>query len=241
MSNFAAGVYETYFSDHEPIFIGFNVENTTQISSNGAFTVTTGDLQIETEQTNQHEPENSTPTNNSTTMVDIIDEVDITFKHDQIEHAQIKYNTPKVTPQTLEGNILEIDSWLDDRAINSTLDVIQSYSQFNPNDIIYLQWRTCVEPVFTVDLKILGGNKSLHWLCIYFDRLKLHIYDSLYSDTLSCENLEEQEKKFIQKRYPSLSKKDMIVENVIKQPDLSSSERLQRHVPIYTAASTGPS
>ena len=80
-----------------------------------------------------------------------------------------------------------------------------------------------VEPIFSPDVQIVGGNQARnHWHCIYYDGEKLHIFDSLYYEKQSYQNLTSIEKKYIKKRYPNLSEKNVIFEKVTKQPDNAS-------------------
>lgn len=62
-------------------------------------------------------------------------------------------------------------------------------------------------------IQIIGGNCTDHWRCIYFDGIKLHVYDSISDCTYN--KLTAKEKNYIHLRYPNVKPSNMIFEKVV--------------------------
>ncbi|KAM0727548.1 hypothetical protein ACS0PU_005797 [Formica fusca] len=125
--------------------------------------------------------------------------------------------------QTLEENVLNENSWLDDRPLNEIMKIIENNTEFHRVDVLFINALHWIDPTFTQDVQIVGGDQAgNHWHCIYYDGIKLHIYDSLYFATYSYDNLTLSERNYIKKRYPNLTKNNIIFEKVTKQPYLTS-------------------
>lgn len=79
-------------------------------------------------------------------------------------------------PQTIEDNVLEVNSWLDDRPLNEIMMIIERYTTFFRVDVLFIINLYWIEPIFTADVQIIGGQHcGNHWHCIYYDSLMLHI------------------------------------------------------------------
>ncbi|CAL1672611.1 unnamed protein product [Lasius platythorax] len=129
------------------------------------------------------------------------------------------------SPQTLEENVLKENTWLDDRPLNEIMKIIENNTLFHRVDVLFITGLHWVEPIFNPDVQIVGGRQAgNHWHCIYYDGVKVHIYDSLYFATHSYDNLTLFERNYIKKRYPNLTQNNVIFEKVTKQPDLATGD-----------------
>ncbi|XP_071581581.1 uncharacterized protein [Temnothorax nylanderi] len=220
--NYTAGVYETFFSDHKPIFIGLNEQSEIPIASvktlfeenflsNKGNKYNSEKLSINIKSSHTSEKNKNVP-------------IKCIILNDKIENNDFNIdNLIYPLPQTIEENVLKENSWLDNRPLNEIMMIIERYTTFSRVDVLFIMNLHWIEPIFISDVQIVGGEHcGNHWHCIYYDGLMLHIYDSLYFDTHSYYDLTLFEQKYIEKRYPNLEQNNIIFEKVTKQPDLAS-------------------
>ena len=70
------------------------------------------------------------------------------------------------------------------------MKIIENNTLFYRVDVLFITGLHWVDPIFTPDVQIVGGSQAgNHSHCIYYDGVKLHIYDSLYFATHSYDNL----------------------------------------------------
>ena len=112
-------------------------------------------------------------------------------------------------------------AWLDDAALDTFLEILRRNSTYDILSVLSVELPHCVGKVKNdKDIQILGGNCIQHWRCYFYSGNQLVIFDSLYQP---CYNsLSEQEKVFIQLRYPELSTRHIKSVTVQKQPDGAS-------------------
>jgi len=118
----------------------------------------------------------------------------------------------------VKNNVLPIKSQLNDESLDLFLRIIRETSCFETQSVLYLEYsHMIVASHSNKSLKIIGGNCSNHWRCIFFDGTKLHVYDSLPGCTY--DKLVAKEKNYIHRRYPRVNSDDIIFENVQTQPN----------------------
>lgn len=109
-------------------------------------------------------------------------------------------------------------SKLNDESLDRFLRIVRETSCFETQSVLYLEFPYMIIASHSdKSLQIIGGNCSDHWRCIFFDGIKLHVYDSLPDCTY--DKLVAKEKNYIQLRYPKISQSDIIFEDVEVQPD----------------------
>ena len=118
----------------------------------------------------------------------------------------------------IKENVLPIQSKLNDESLDRFLHIIRETSCFETQSVQYLEFPDMITASNSDNsLQIIGGNCTDHWRCIFYDGLKLHVYDSLPNCTY--EKLAQKEKDYIRKRYPTINVSDIIFEKVQSQPD----------------------
>ncbi|CAL1678236.1 unnamed protein product [Lasius platythorax] len=200
--NYSAGVYETYFSDHKPIFIGLNEQSKIPISSVKMFEIFTEDTFSCKEKHNSEEElinvmsvyknekfridneecvilNNEIEENNMKPVTTSLEgRTELFSRNKNIMYLRNQYksyrekcrintvNTVENYPplQTLEENVLEENSWLDDRPLNEIMKIIKNNTLFYRVDVLFITGLHWVDPIFTPDVQIVGGNQAgNHW------------------------------------------------------------------------------
>ena len=124
--------------------------------------------------------------------------------------------------ETVKKRVTTPNEWLDDRDLDTFLEVLRNNSTLDILTVLSLVLTTFFEEVQNeTDVQIIGGNLTQHWRCYYYNDRQLLIFESLFAD-LTYDQLSNEEKLFIKVRYPKLSPKDVKSELVVKQPDCSS-------------------
>ena len=82
-----------------------------------------------------------------------------------------------------------------------------------PNSLHYISVTT------NEDIQIINSEKYDHWRCIYFNCEILTIYDNLFCNIHTYQDLDDKEKMFLSIRYPSLKKENISFDKVQQQPD----------------------
>lgn len=83
----------------------------------------------------------------------------IIYNRNQYKSDHEKYtNTVKIYPssQTLEENVLEENSWLDDRPLNEIMKIIENNTQFKRVDVLFITGIHWVDPIFILNVQIVG-------------------------------------------------------------------------------------
>lgn len=124
---------------------------------------------------------------------------------------KVKFNNKlfdKIPLKEFQNTILS-SSYLDTVCINRFLNVMRrafkNYEFLNCQILLQQQYLLPFKGELSgeVDIQIIGGNKSGHWRCLYFDGSYLNILDSLYLEDIS--DMPYEERSYIQKRYPNLT------------------------------------
>ncbi|XP_077260812.1 uncharacterized protein LOC143896691 [Temnothorax americanus] len=121
----------------------------------------------------------------------------------------------------IRENVLPTNSEVSDESLDLFLRVIRETTCFETQSVQYINYPDLIiASDSNKSLQIIGGICTGHWRCIYFDGLKLHVYDSKPGCTYK--KLAEQEKNYIRKRFPKINVSDIIFEKVQRQPDAIS-------------------
>lgn len=119
---------------------------------------------------------------------------------------------------SMRENVLPIHSKLNDESLDRFLRVVRETTLFETQSVLYLEFPHLIAASRSdKSLQIIGGNCSDHWRCIFFDGIQLHVYDSIPNCTY--DKLVDKEKNYIHRRYPEISKTDIIFEKVQTQSD----------------------
>lgn len=123
------------------------------------------------------------------------------------------------TFQSLEEIICIVDAQLDDACLDSFLRVLQMYfPDMEFLSVHHIRFPQLIKPCQKgKDIQIFGGLRSVHWRCRKFCDGVLYIYDSLLFP--SYDKLPEDEKIFIQRRYPNLPPENIVPKKITRQPD----------------------
>lgn len=121
----------------------------------------------------------------------------------------------------VKKNVLPINNKLNDESLDSLLRVIRETSCFETQSVLYIEYpEEVVASRSDKSLQIIGGNCTDHWRCVVFDGTMLRVYDSLPGCTY--EKLVKKEQEYIRRRYPRITKNEIIFEKVQTQPDYIS-------------------
>ncbi|KYN18870.1 hypothetical protein ALC57_08800 [Trachymyrmex cornetzi] len=125
-------------------------------------------------------------------------------------------NIPSLS--SVKENVLPTYSKLNDESLDRFLRVVRETSSFETQSVLYLKYPHIIQASHSdKSIQIIGGNCTDHWRCIYFDGIKLHVYDSIPGCTYN--KLAAKEKNYIHLRYPNVKPSDIIFEKVVAQPD----------------------
>ena len=125
--------------------------------------------------------------------------------------------------ETIRKNITTPGKWLDDQDLDTLLEVLRHNSSFDilsVHCIVPQNFSRVHELQNENDVQIIGGNCINHWCCYYYDDTKLIILESWREP--EYEDLSNDEKQFIQVRYPKLSTKKVHSKLVQMQPNGST-------------------
>lgn len=193
--NYISDTYESFFSDHKPIFI---VLKPLIMSSNDEFI--------------QYEKQNALKTimPSKDKFIDDKSLINLENKRKMIEIDNSNIGDDK-NLQTF-NRLNRIKSIiLDDKCIKAFIDVVNAKSRrFEMIDTILINAIQFIQPTTSQDIQIINSEKYLHWRCLYYDSFNLFIYDSLYANKHTFKDLDKKEKQFIKKRYPTLNEKENI-------------------------------
>ena len=210
--NYISNTYESFFSDHKPIFI---VLKPLIMSSNDEF------MQYE----NRNTLKPIMPSNDKF----IHDENLITLENQRkmiemdISNLEDDQNLQTINRLNRIKTIILNNEMLDDECINAFIEVVNAKSsRFEMIDTILINAIQFIRPTTSQDIQIINSEKYLHWRCLYYDSFKLFIYDSLYANKHTYKDLDEKEKQFVKKRYPTLNEKNIFFPKVQQQLDLTS-------------------
>ncbi|XP_070523169.1 uncharacterized protein [Cardiocondyla obscurior] len=154
------------------------------------------------------------------------------------KRRQINLDKIVIPLSLVRQNILSNDM-LNDESLDSFLRVVRESSPFETQSVQYQSYPDIIEASKgNLSLQIIGGKSShskqfdalqevMHWRCIFFDGIKLRMYDSISNSTY--DSLAAKEKNYIRLRYSTVRQCDIIFEKVDVQPDAISCG-------IYTAA-----
>lgn len=97
------------------------------------------------------------------------------------------------------------------------LRVVKKTSCFETQSVHYIEYPQLIKASCGKSVQIIGGNCTDHWRCIFFDGIKLFVYDSLPGSTY--EKMASKEKDYISARFPQIVPTDISFEKVQTQPD----------------------
>ena len=114
---------------------------------------------------------------------------------------------------------LQENVYVYDEGIQAFIQILQECApDFEIHEIQHFHYRKLLRPPRKEKhLQIIGGVTSNHWMCLYYNGELLYIFDSLTEGVI--ENYGEQEKRYIQKRYPSIDFNTIKIVPVTRQPD----------------------
>ena len=200
--------YETYFSDHKPIFICLENHSNNILERNLSNLFSS--LEIKKELNNKNQ-ENEM----------ITEEINLNSNHDINELKCMEHNesfAENIPERYISRNLLRDitltneekmilcteGTLLNDSHINKFAYLLNSQFSFKHQDVLYLQCTKYIKEIQedTPNIQILySGNLGAevigHWICSYYDGEILHIYDSAHFNSLMTEH-----KAYINKLYP---------------------------------------
>lgn len=153
--------------------------------------------------------------------------IETSYKQDITEKDKVtkKINLDEINIpiECVKKNVLS-NNLLSDESLDSFLRVVRETTFFETQSV---QYQGCLDYIdasqSNKSLQIIGGKNQWtgegieHWRCIFFDGIKLHIYDSIPGCTY--DKLVAKEKNYILRRYPQIRQSDIIFEKVDTQPD----------------------
>ena len=149
--------------------------------------------------------------------VDMDDRVEISEEYRQV--LESVRNATSVEDVILD--VLPQNSLLNDASIDFFQFIAEENFSFIFQPACYTAYYRYIKPCYSrQDLQIIGGNRSGHWSCVYYDGSKLMIYDSICPAEYNFLHMET--KRYIQWRYPNLTEDDILVQPVTRQPDIYS-------------------
>lgn len=120
----------------------------------------------------------------------------------------------------MEENVLSKNKLLTDESMDQILRIIRETSCFETQSVQYLEYPDLITACYNKSIQIIEGNCTNHWRCIFFDGVKLHVYDSIPGCTYT--KLVSKEKTYISARFPQIALTDISFEKVQAQQDATS-------------------
>lgn len=116
------------------------------------------------------------------------------------------------------------EGYLNDVSLDKLIDLINRNSNYDMISVQYLVYSDNIIPFEATlennnrDLQIVGGGESFHWRTLYWDGKKLNIFDSR-NPCKKLQILANDEKRYIERRYPNIKKEEIALHKVTRQPD----------------------
>jgi len=101
----------------------------------------------------------------------------------------------EISLSSVKENVLSKNSKLNDDLLDLFLRIVAKTSYFETQSVIihYIEYLQLVRASYNKSVQIIGDNCTDHWRCIYFDRIKMYVYDSLSDCTYDKMALKEKE------------------------------------------------
>lgn len=107
--------------------------------------------------------------------------------------------------------------WVNDLSLDALMDVIKKTTEFTDHLVhysIFLETRKpCPDGVKII--QILGGNN--HWRCLYYNKSKVHIYDSITRYPFSTREI-----MYLKRKFPKMKQSEYIYGKVEQQQGSSA-------------------
>ena len=118
------------------------------------------------------------------------------------------------------GDFSEDNSRLTSDHIEAFIKLVSIYSDYRIQSSLLLQNPTSIQPIDmntkSIQLLYSGESDSGHWICVYYENYKLHIYDSL-----NFNNIHTDHKIFLNRMLPIKTNINLIYEKVHHQKHAS--------------------
>lgn len=79
----------------------------------------------------------------------------------------------------MEKNVLSKNRQLIDESIDQILRIVRETSCFETQSVQYVEYPDLITACYNKSVQIIVGNCTKHWRCVFFNGVKLHVYDSI--------------------------------------------------------------
>jgi len=123
----------------------------------------------------------------------------------------------EISLSSVKDNVLPKNNKLNDDSLDLFLRVVKTTSSFETQSVHYIEFPQLITAICKKSVQIIGGNCTDHWRCIFFNGIKLYVYDSISGYTY--DKMASKKKEYISACFPQLMPTDISFEKVQTQPD----------------------